>query len=60
MAGGAPETMDTMENGDGNHTGIIEEILRLQAEYLEKLPHPILSYELTRARALAHSKLTFE
>jgi len=48
-------------NGCGVDNGnIIEEILRLQAEYLEKLPTPILAYELAKARALANSKMFSE
>jgi len=45
------------DSRDDEGDTMIEEILRHQAEYLEKLPRHLLPYELARARALNTMKL---
>lgn len=65
-----PDGCPAQENGssaaasdlsfNSDNSGLIEEILRLQGEYLEKLPTSVLMYELTKARALANSKIFSE
>ena len=48
---------DSTNGSDGGADLMIEEILKLQAEYLESLPRHLLSYELAKAKALMALRL---
>ena len=48
---------DSTNGSDGGADLMIEEILKLQAEYLEGLPRHLLSYELAKAKALMALRL---
>ena len=48
---------DSTNGSDAGADIMIEEILRLQAEYLEGLPRHLLSYELAKAKALMALRL---